>query len=345
MTITFIVGTGRCGSTMFSRVLQAHPDVLSMNEFFTSLAARGNEVFQQRALDGSEFWSLLADPTPPFGAFAASACRSAEMIYPYGSGRFRPEDGFPAISHMALPALTPDPDALYDHLAETVPAWPRRPAADQYRALFAHLGQRLGGSVVVERSGASLAYLPALYALFPEARFVHLSRSGPACALSMSRHIAFRSLLLRTEAMTFLQLASPFDITAAHAADLPEHLSHLAGDVDCERVMRTAIPLAAFGHLWSQITTQGVEDFLRLPPDHRMALSYEHVLDAPEHHLGQLADFLGTKPDPQWLHEAAASVIRNDRPPVTDPETLHACAPGTRALEHQTRVLATTAQT
>ncbi|MER5889582.1 sulfotransferase [Streptomyces sp. NPDC001941] len=335
MSITFVVGTGRCGSTMLSRALHSHPDILSVNEFFTSLAAKGDAAFQDVALDGQRFWALLSGPARPFDAIAASAFRTPEMLYPYEQGRFRPGTGVPAIAHMTLPALTADPDALYDDLADAIPTWPVRPVADHYRAFFADLAQRLGRTVVVERSGASLAFLPALRVLFPEARFVHLSRSGPDCALSMSRHAAFRILLLRTEAMNLLGLASPFDIGPEHAAQLPDHLAHLAGEVDCDLVMRTPIPLAAFGGLWSHLMTQGVEEFLRLPPERRMALAYEDILDDPAHHLGRLADFTGTTAHPAWLREAAATVVPPQRPPVTDPDTLAACAPGEHALQRQ----------
>ncbi|MFF3643213.1 sulfotransferase [Streptomyces sp. NPDC002564] len=314
-----------------------------MNEFFTSLACRGNAAFEGAVVDGREFWSLLSGPARPLDAIAASGFPMPELLYPYTRGRFRPETGVPAISHMALPALTATPDALHDDLACTVPGWPARPAADQYLALFAELAGRLGGCVVVERSGASLAFLPALRAMFPEARFVHLSRSGPACAMSMSRHIGFRTLLLRTEAMTLLGLTSPFQIGPEHAASLPQHLAHLAGDVDCELVMRSAIPLAAFGTFWSGLITQGVDQLLQLPADRRMALSYEDILDAPEHHLAQLAAFAGAEPHPAWLSDAAASIVRTDRPPVTDPDTRAACAPGELALERQNRLLSTAA--
>ena len=37
MQLTFVVGTGRCGSTLLSRLLREHPDVLSMSEFFSTL--------------------------------------------------------------------------------------------------------------------------------------------------------------------------------------------------------------------------------------------------------------------------------------------------------------------
>jgi hypothetical protein len=33
--LTIVAGTGRCGSTMLSRVLQVHPDVLSISEFWS----------------------------------------------------------------------------------------------------------------------------------------------------------------------------------------------------------------------------------------------------------------------------------------------------------------------
>ncbi|MGE7387820.1 sulfotransferase [Streptomyces sp. NPDC004126] len=336
MGITFVVGSGRCGSTMLSRALQAHPDVLSMNEFFTSVACRGTVGFGDRTVGGREFWAVLGGPVRPLDAIAASTHPMPELLYPYASGRFRPETGVPTVSHMTLPALTGAPDALHDELAGAVSAWPARNLPDQYRALFEHLRQRQNASVVVERSGASLAFLPALRAMFPEARFVHLSRSGPAVALSMSRHIGFRTLLLRTQAMTLLGLTSPFELGPEHVRLLPGHLAHLAEDVDCDLVMRSPIPLAAFGAFWSHLVVQGVDEMASLPADRRMALSYEEILDDPEHHFARLAVFAGADPHPGWLREAAASVIRTDRTPVTDPDTLDACTPGTRALDRQT---------
>ncbi|MFB7056050.1 hypothetical protein ACFCXT_23390 [Streptomyces vinaceus] len=247
-----------------------------MNEFFTSLACKGNAAFEQREVDGAGFWSVLSGPARPLDAIAASGHPMPELLYPYASGRFRPETGVPAIAHMSLPALTPDPDALHDDLAAVVPTWPTRTPADHYRELFAELGRRERTSVVVERSGASLAFLPALRTI---------------------------------------------DLT-----------------VKRDLVMRTPIPLAAFGQFWSHLIAQGVEELTQLPPGHRMSLTYEDILDRPEHHFTRLATFAGAEPHPAWLREACASVIRTDRRPVTDPDTLAACAPGNAALEHQARL-------
>ena len=56
MQLTFVVGTGRCGSTLLSRLLREHPDVLSMSEFFSTLriaAASGPRGFPVGEMDGA----------------------------------------------------------------------------------------------------------------------------------------------------------------------------------------------------------------------------------------------------------------------------------------------------
>jgi len=184
--LTFVVGTGRCGSTLLSRVLREHPDVLCMSEFFGILrlaGASGRSGFPVGDLTGAELWDLLARPFPMLDAMVAAGLQTAEMIYPFGTGRFEPATGVPLISHFALPMLAADPDELFGELAAEVPRWPRRPAALQYQALFGYLAGRLGRPVVVERSAASLHLVGLLHEQFPDARFVHLHRD-PAASLT-----------------------------------------------------------------------------------------------------------------------------------------------------------------
>jgi putative sulfotransferase len=57
----FIVGTGRCGSTMLSEFLQEHDSVLSLSEFFcfaTDLGGRIAYCFPSGVLDGSQLWQV-----------------------------------------------------------------------------------------------------------------------------------------------------------------------------------------------------------------------------------------------------------------------------------------------
>lgn len=41
---TFVVGTGRCGSTMLSNMLRQHPRVLSLSEFYASVVDFGRRM-------------------------------------------------------------------------------------------------------------------------------------------------------------------------------------------------------------------------------------------------------------------------------------------------------------
>src|ERR1044071_1995083 len=109
----FVVGTGRCGSTMMSNVVRLHPRLLSLSEFFTSLAGR---AFTLREPDGERFWTLLATLSPIAGKMLAKGAAMEEVLYGFGDGAcFGPRD-VPPILVTALPHLTRDYEALYDEL-------------------------------------------------------------------------------------------------------------------------------------------------------------------------------------------------------------------------------------
>ncbi|MEO1336299.1 MAG: sulfotransferase, partial [Myxococcota bacterium] len=52
----FIVGTGRCGSTLMSKLIHRHKDILSLSEVFTTFTTK---AFVSRQLDGVAFWKML----------------------------------------------------------------------------------------------------------------------------------------------------------------------------------------------------------------------------------------------------------------------------------------------
>ncbi|MDP9794785.1 hypothetical protein J2S43_003297 [Catenuloplanes nepalensis] len=338
MNLTLVVGSGRCGSTLLSRLLRDHPDVLSVGELFTVLTAHQQDL-PLGEMDGEAVWSLLTTPNPAMDALAAAGLAPPEMAYPYRTGRHRPETGVPVIAHAVLPSLTDDPDALLDSLAPVVRAWPTRPAAAHYRALLEHLAALFGRDTIVERSAASLHLVPTLHAAFPDARIVHMHRDGPDCALSMSRHAGFRMIALAQRAMQLGDVTLTPKLTSAHLEAIPpDALSLLIPPMDAAAFMSYPIPLPVFGALWSSMIVDGVAALDMLPATATSTLRYEDLLHSPEATLTRLAATLGAPVDGDWLARSRALITpattgrSRTLPPAELAALEAACRPGMKAL-------------
>jgi Sulfotransferase family len=342
VSLTFIVNTARCGSTMVSRILNMHPEVLSISEFFSAITGNVTQwkEFPSRDMDGQEMWELISAPSPIKDGLALAGLRASEMVYPFETGRFNPATGVPTICNATLPMLTDDPDALFDQLAVRVPTWPRRPAGDQFRALFNTLAELLGRPVVVERSGASLPFVPVLRTLFPEARFVLQYRDGIDCALSMSRHVAGRFHGITREAARIAGLPPTASFQEVSAAAPEEFRGLITEPYDVERFMSYPVPIAFFGQTWTWMMVAGTEAIKQLPRDIWTTLQYEQLIATPREELTRLAEFIGVPATPEWLNEACSSTDSGRIGSATrglDPETLailqESCEPGTRAIQ------------
>jgi hypothetical protein len=358
MPLTFVVGTPRSGGTMLARILNMHPDVLCVNEFVANLMRQVHErAFPISVMDGAELWRMLELPYHFFDAAIRDGLPYPELCYPYDRGRFDPASGplhpgaptevgkgVPIISHSTLPMLTDDPDGLFDALAAEVPTWPARPAADQYRELFGFLARQLGRTVVVERSSTSMALAPLLRGQFPEARFVHLHRDGPDCALALSRHPLYRMSGFHAEAIRAAGLTSWDEIEAEvrrlflQGKISAEFNGLIAWPFDAKRFTSYEIPLPFFGGIWSRMMTQGLESLGDLPADAWTAMAYENLLGSPRDELTRLASYIGVEATPQWL-DAASELIATRQAgeaAALNPGVLTAlrksCEPGTLAL-------------
>ncbi|AXK32566.1 sulfotransferase [Streptomyces armeniacus] len=366
--LTFVVGTGRSGSTALSRILNLHPDVLSLNEMFASL---GESALPGEPVSGEEFWQVLAGPNRFFDGLTRSGVPLPEFLYNrLDGGRYSADTtGIPALCLMVLPHLVAgnaretdtdggntedaeaagadaarvDPaevDAALDALEPAVRGLPRRPAGQQYEALFGLLSARFGGGhAVVERSGYSLQAVPKLRRVFPHARFVHLFRDGPDCAVSMSRHIGYRSIAVLREIFRRTGVSALTELTPDLVSTLPHDLSEVLGErFDPALLLERPMPVTDFGALWSELVTEGEKSLDGLPPDRRAGLSYEGLLDTPREELARLAVFAGVEPYPVWLERGAAlldgarrgAALRLPRAELA--ELRERCAPGMRAL-------------
>jgi len=287
--------------------------VLSLSEFFMALQP---DAFPAGELTGPQFWDLLTHPRVAIGLMVRHGIIPSEFLYPVdGGGRFSGGVDLPPICMAALPHLTADPDDLFDELAAVVPRFATAAVGQQYQRLFDWMAARFDRSVVVERSGGSLAYLRELRDLFPDARFVHVGRDAASCALSMREHHAFRlyrigHLLEKSTGVNPFLSTAPYDIEA-----VPEHLRPLipeSFDVDAYRSFD--IPAAEFGLMWSTMVVRGLPVLKELPPDRLYTVHYEDLVADPPGTLAQLRRFMGLEDrGEEWATGAAARV----RPPRT----------------------------
>jgi len=298
VTPNFVIGTGRCGSTLITRILHDHPDVLSLSELF---AALGADAFAKDQLTGQELWALLCTPRERTTVLLRSGPAVDEIAPVERAGQ-----GVPPVMLVTLPQLTADPGALLAEIGAFLRPRPQVPAAEQYEALFSWLCDRLGRKMWVERSGGSLRFVRQLRAWWPAARYAFLARDGRDTAISMSRHGVFRMAVAEQE------LRSRLAGSGVAEEELLRAAARAAQDGQ--------IPLERFGELWSYQIVSAIGELRRIPDANIRWLSYEALLADPRRVLTDLLDFFGlAQATPAaWIREQARRV----RPPASSWRTL-----------------------
>jgi hypothetical protein len=325
----FIVGTGRCGSTLLSTMIAKNPAVLSLFEFFNGLD--GTRRFRREPMSGSEYRDLICEVHPFLHMVLERGYDVPEVTYPFGAAgtRFTRQTGVPWVLGVTLPRLAEDaPDALYDALRAWLERAPARPPGEHASALFAWLMERAGKSVWVERSGAALDYLGELDARFEGARFLHIHRAGEEAALSMREHHAFRLAIMLT-----------FQLPPGTGRSTAE-LRSAAPDDDRIGQMLASRPSAEyFGRFWTEQVRRGMAAVPKLEQSRYHAVRFEDLVEEPREVIAEVAEFLEL-PDARggWLDEAAALVRGAPKPraaelPADEGERLReACRPGNALL-------------
>jgi hypothetical protein len=343
-----VVGTGRCGSTLVSAMMRAHPEVLSVSELFSFVTDLGSLIpraFAAEPVSGAAFWQVVAACHPRGNQLLRHGLRMDEVIYPFERGRFRPDAGVPAVLMTTLPHLDDDPDARFDELATAMTARAPAPMAEHYRGLFEHLGRHYGRRTWVERSGGTLRIVHRLVDAFPEARFVHLVRDGRDTAISMSRHHGFRMALVGFQLLEMLGVDPWESGDRREAGDLADDLAALLPErFTAEAFTRYDISPSLCGHYWSGEIRRGLAVLAALPAERVITLRYEDLLADPHTSVTRLGEALGLgEVDPQWRRTAVAMVASGrsawrSLPAPERRELEDACAPGFAALaEHGLR--------
>jgi len=315
----FVVGTGRCGSTLLTRMLDVHPDLLGLNEVFTGLD--WSRRFTPDPVDGSEVAAILGTPNRVIEMVTARGHDAEEVTYPFREdSRYGRGDPLPWILTSTLGHLGDDPDAHWDRLAAWLSMRPAGPVADHYRALFELLAEEQGAVAWVERSGSSIDYLGDLLGCFGEAQVVHIHRDGAEVALSMRNH-AFYRLAVQLYYGIMPDGVDPDDEEAVVDA-------WLDGDP----------PVELYGRYWSEQLAHGEAALGGLDSRHLLTVAFEDVVREPAAWMERIGAFLGLPPAPGFANDAAALVrgvprSRAGSLPSAERDRLdEACEPGRAVL-------------
>jgi len=305
----FVVSSGRCGSTLVSNMLRLNPKILSLSEWII-MCMPGAFIEGPAPIHGPQFWALLNTPRKRMTFMYRHDIVFDEVLYRPGPGRrFNAETGVPPILLTSLPHLTDDPEALYDEIHDFVIAQGAYSLSQHYRRLFDWLRERFGRQLWVERSGSSMASLPELLKHFPDARYVHLFRDGRECAISMSKHSAFRLAMISGELMKHTGGVDPFNTDEPIHGEVPPELQpFLPASFDREAFWRHEVPIENFGASWTAQERTGIELLAQLPLSNVHLMRYENLVANPKDELTGLMRFLGVEPDDEYLASAAALV-------------------------------------
>ena len=323
----FVVGTGRCGSTLLSRMLAEHPDLLSIFEFFNGLD--GARRFSRSAVSGAEFWEIISQPHPFITMITSRGYPVEEITYPFrANDRFQRTDDIPWLLVTTLGRLDNDPDTLLDRTEAFARKQPGQTLGEHYRKLFAWLAEVCGKTIWNERSGSSIDYIADLAQTFPGARFLHIHRSGEEAALSMREHHAFRLAISLVHG-----LHPDVDIATAIAHRTPPKNA----EDPVRKILESSPDAAYFGRFWSDQLTRGFRQLQFLDANQYMEIRFEDLITEPTTTLKKLSAFFEL-PDREWIAKSAA-LVRQLLPPrlPTLPEEeqarlIEACHAGNQLL-------------
>lgn len=332
----FIVGTGRCGSTLMSNMVNMHPDILSLSEVFVSFATEG---LVHRNMDGPRFWKLVTDASPVLRKAINPTRSPVEFTYEFAPDSPWTMETLPAALYMTLPHFSDEPDAIYAEMEPVIKARAKASMGAQYQFWFDWLTARENKSMWIERSGNSITMVKALHRLFPDAKFVHIHRDGRETAMSIRNFMPLRVFL---HSWTHLKkigvdlLKTPFRYSDSLLVNTFSPL--ISGLMPTERFLDTVPDAAQAGAFWSAMIQQGMKDLANVPAQNLHTMTYTDLTERPHETLESFINFAAPGLDhADWLARAA-KVPKVSKPkwktlPADELARLEkACAPGMKLL-------------
>ena len=274
-------------------------------------------------LTGPQFWRLITVPPLTLSTLRRVGVTPAEVRYPAG-GRWAGVGTRPSILYVVLPALTPNPDALYDQLAGTVPDFPTGALSSHCQMLFELLCTFTGRRSWVERSGGSSLYAAELLRGLPGAKVIYLTRERAANVRSMSRHPSFQLGQLRLEFQVRCGFDPYVDEWPADAR-IPDDLRMCLPDrLNRDLLTARGEQLDRFELMCAYLTSAAEQALADAPPERLLRLRYEDLLADPVGRLEAVGRFLEFDDWSAWASRVAHRVIA---PAAGSPHPLRPATP------------------
>ena len=302
----FIIGTGRCGSTILSKMLDVHPEVCVLSEFLVGLDAI--KKYGERDVDGAELAAICDCGLRSTGEFKkiVGHLKTPEIQFdlenpPPGVSPKDYRDGvYPELILLPLATLFDDPTIAFDELVAFARQQPTRKLSDQLLALFEWTTRRAGKKVWIERSGGTLAQLPELIELFPDARFLHLHRDPFDVARSMKTHNHMRLFALSHYGLRTEDGIAWSDLDASDLNDDGPMSPRL------HALFEHDVPLELFLRDWNEMVLRGFASVKRLDARQYAEVSFEDLQASPKRVLDTIVDFFDLPGDDGWMKDAIA---------------------------------------
>lgn len=317
----FVVGTGRCGSTLLSNMLMQHPDGLMISECLG--APDRLTAFAPGLITREAFKEVMLSNVPVIDLAVHRGNITKEQQYEVDDAtNFK----IPAFLYITFPTLTDKPDELFAEMMALIETFPTQTMAQHYLGVFTWLQQKFGKSFWIERSGSSIEYMPELYQMFPKAKFVHIHRDGPDAAISMSRHFYFQMLV-----SFFCKPATREELEQTELAGKP-----IRPDDPISRRLNAELPsIEQFAEYWNYQLEIGYGVFARLSASQYLDVRFEDLIADPRMQLQRIAQFFEMPDSRGWIDRAAAMVNSTEVKSSLDgfspqerESLLRACQPG-----------------
>jgi hypothetical protein len=340
----FVVGTGRCGSTLLSNMFRQNENMLSISEFFaftTDLGTLIHKSFPKGEVSAAYFWEVIGSPHAKQNLMLREGIAIKEVLYEVTEhSEFNLETGVPAIMQTTLPHMSDGADDLYYELKEYVLSLSNNSISDFYSLVFEWLKERMDRNIWIERTGGSLRIVHRLYEMFPDAKFIHIVRDGKSCAMSMEKHYGFKMVMIVYQLMEILGVDPFEDSNRDWEGDLPDDIASLLPEnFDVKQFKEYEVSPSLYGHYWSGEIIQGLKEMEGIPEDQKLTIKYEDLLTQPDSAMRKIAAFIGEElTSGPWI-ENCIKQIRKPNSDVSDLETKQrrlledACRPGFEALE------------